>query len=139
MHQQQQNHHLRMDSSLNHPEWEGLAQMHFALASSMPSGGSRSGVRRTLHLDKNRVFSKLLIIQTLVSYYMEQISRKFHGLNLLNDLNDLKFHVLRLCLRVAVKLNFRLYIRRYTLPNNNFEYTYPLNIYIFNNSCRHRH
>ena len=27
--------------------------------------------------------------------------------------------------RVAVKLNFRLYIRRYTSPNENFEYDYP--------------
>ena len=29
---------------------------------------------------------------------------------------------------VAVKLNFRPYIRRYTSPNENFEYSYPLNI-----------
>ena len=28
---------------------------------------------------------------------------------------------------VAGKLNFRLYIRRYTSPNENFEYNYPLN------------
>ena len=35
-------------------------------------------------------------------------------------------HVLRLCLRVTVKLNFRPYIRRYTSPNENFEYSYPL-------------
>ena len=35
-------------------------------------------------------------------------------------------HVLRLRLRVAVKLNFRPYIRRYTSPNENFEYSYPL-------------
>ena len=35
-------------------------------------------------------------------------------------------HVLRLPLRVAVKLNFRPYIRRYTSPNENFEYHYPL-------------
>ena len=35
-------------------------------------------------------------------------------------------HVLRLRLRVAVKLNFRQYIRRYTSPNENFEYSYPL-------------
>ena len=35
-------------------------------------------------------------------------------------------HVLRLRLRVAVKLNFRPYIRRYTSPNANFEYSYPL-------------
>ena len=31
-------------------------------------------------------------------------------------------------LRVAVKLNFRPYIRRYTSPNENFEYSYPLNL-----------
>ena len=31
-------------------------------------------------------------------------------------------------LRVAVKLNFRAYIRRYTSPNENFEYSYPLNV-----------
>ena len=31
-------------------------------------------------------------------------------------------HVLRLRLRVAVKLNFQ----RYTSPNENFEYSYPL-------------
>ena len=37
-------------------------------------------------------------------------------------------HVLRLRLRVAVKLNFRPYIRRYTSPNENFEYRYPLNL-----------
>ena len=36
-------------------------------------------------------------------------------------------HVLRLRLRVAVKLNFRLYVRRYTSPTENFEYSYPLN------------
>ena len=35
-------------------------------------------------------------------------------------------HVLRLGLRVAVQLNFRPYIRRYTSPNENFEYSYPL-------------
>ena len=29
--------------------------------------------------------------------------------------------------RVAVKLNFQLYIRRYTSQNENFEYSYPLN------------
>ena len=28
--------------------------------------------------------------------------------------------------RVAVKLNFQQYIRRYTSPNDNFEYSYPL-------------
>ena len=32
---------------------------------------------------------------------------------------------LRLC--VAVKLNFQPYIQRYTSPNENFEYSYPLN------------
>ena len=37
-------------------------------------------------------------------------------------------HVLRLRLRVAVKLNFRQYIRRYTSPNEKFEYSYPLNV-----------
>ena len=36
-------------------------------------------------------------------------------------------YVLQLRLRVAVKLNFRPYIRRYTSPNENFEYSYPLN------------
>ena len=35
---------------------------------------------------------------------------------------------LRLRLRVTVKLNFRPYIRRYTSPNENFEYSYPLNV-----------
>ena len=35
-------------------------------------------------------------------------------------------HVLRLRLGVAVKLNFRPYIRRYTSQNENFEYSYPL-------------
>ena len=37
-------------------------------------------------------------------------------------------HVSRLRSRVAVKLNFRPYIRRYTFPNENFEYSYPLNV-----------
>ena len=37
-------------------------------------------------------------------------------------------HVLRLRSRVAVKLNFRPYIRRYTSPSENFEYSYPLNV-----------
>ena len=37
-----------------------------------------------------------------------------------------KNHALRLGLHVAVKLNFRPYIRRYTSPNENFEYNYPL-------------
>ena len=35
-------------------------------------------------------------------------------------------HVLPLRLRVAVKLNFQPYIRRYTSPNENFEYSYHL-------------
>ena len=38
-------------------------------------------------------------------------------------------HVLRLRLRFAVKLNFQPYIRRYTSPNENFEYSYPLIIF----------
>ena len=38
-------------------------------------------------------------------------------------------HVLRLRLRAAVKLNFRPYIRRYTSTNENFEYSYSLNIF----------
>ena len=37
-------------------------------------------------------------------------------------------HFLRLRSRVAVKLNFRPFIRRYTYPNENFEYSCPLNI-----------
>ena len=37
-------------------------------------------------------------------------------------------HVLRLRLLVTVKLNFRPYVRRYTSPNENFEYSYPLSI-----------
>ena len=36
-------------------------------------------------------------------------------------------HVLRLQIRVAIKLNFRPYIRRYTSPKEIFEYSYPLN------------
>ena len=39
-------------------------------------------------------------------------------------------HVLRLRSRVTVNLNLRLYIWRYTSPNENFEYSYPLNICI---------
>ena len=39
-------------------------------------------------------------------------------------------HVLRLHSHVAVKLNFRLYIRRHTSPNENFEYSYPLSIFL---------
>ena len=39
-------------------------------------------------------------------------------------------HVLRLRSRIAVKLNFRPYIRRYTSPNVNFEYSYPLNKFL---------
>ena len=35
-------------------------------------------------------------------------------------------HVLRFRSRVAVKLNFRPYIRRYTSPNEKYEYSYPL-------------
>ena len=35
-------------------------------------------------------------------------------------------HVLRLRLCVAVTLNFRPYIRRYTSPNEKFEFSYPL-------------
>ena len=45
-------------------------------------------------------------------------------------------HVLRLRLLVAVKLNFRPYIRRYTSPNENFEYSYPLNMSNRNNYPR---
>ena len=37
-------------------------------------------------------------------------------------------YVLRLRWRVAVKQNFRPYNRRYTSPNEHFEYSYPLNI-----------
>ena len=33
-------------------------------------------------------------------------------------------HILRIRLRVAVKRNFRQYIRRYTSPNENFEYRF---------------
>ena len=40
-------------------------------------------------------------------------------------------HVLRFRLRVAVKLYFRPYIRRYTSPNVNFEYSYPLILLLF--------
>ena len=36
--------------------------------------------------------------------------------------------VLRLRSRVTVKLYFRPYIRRYTSPNEYFEYSYPLNV-----------
>ena len=36
-------------------------------------------------------------------------------------------HVLRLRSPVTVKLNFQPYIRQYTSPNENFEYSYPLN------------
>ena len=39
-------------------------------------------------------------------------------------------HVLRLRAGVAVKLNFRPYIQKYTSPNENFEYSYPLIIVI---------
>ena len=35
-------------------------------------------------------------------------------------------HILRLCTLVTVKLNFQPYIRGYTSPNENFEYSYPL-------------
>ena len=41
-------------------------------------------------------------------------------------------YVLRLRLRVAVKLNFRPYIRRYTSPNEDFEYSYPLILFMLN-------
>ena len=34
-------------------------------------------------------------------------------------------HVLRLRSRVTVKRDFRTYIRRYTSPNENFDYGYP--------------
>ena len=36
--------------------------------------------------------------------------------------------IINLGLRVAVKLNSLPYIRRYTSPNENFEYSYPLNV-----------
>ena len=42
-------------------------------------------------------------------------------------------HVLRLHLRVAVKLNFRPYIQGYTSLNENFEYSYPLNLVMIKN------
>ena len=49
-------------------------------------------------------------------------------------------HVLQLRSRVAVKLTFRPYIRQYTSPNENFEYSYPLSINPFpanhNNYCQ---
>ena len=31
--------------------------------------------------------------------------------------------------RFTIKINFRPYIRQYTSPNENFEYSYPLNIF----------
>ena len=37
-------------------------------------------------------------------------------------------HVLRRHTGFDIKLNFRLYIRRYTSPNENFELNYPLNV-----------
>ena len=46
--------------------------------------------------------------------------------------------VLRLRLCVAVKLNFRPYIQRYTSPNENFEYSYRL-IYLYILAYNHRH
>ena len=30
----------------------------------------------------------------------------------------------------VLKLNFRLYIRQYTCPNENFEYSYPINLFL---------
>ena len=39
-----------------------------------------------------------------------------------------KFSCFRLHLRIAVKLNFPPYIQGYTSPNENFEYSYPLNV-----------
>ena len=49
--------------------------------------------------------------------------------------------VLRLRLRVAVKLNFRPYIRRYASPNECFEYSYPLSIRysFFKPLCEKKH
>ena len=38
-------------------------------------------------------------------------------------------HILRLRLRFTIKLNFRPYMRRYTSPNESFEYSYPLTIF----------
>ena len=46
-------------------------------------------------------------------------------------------HVLRHHSRVAAKLNFRQYIRRYTSQNENFEYSYPLIIHKKTNSNIH--
>ena len=52
-------------------------------------------------------------------------------------------HILRLSLSVAVKLNFRPYIRRYTSTNKNFEYSYPLSglsilfMALFHSQTRH--
>ena len=45
-------------------------------------------------------------------------------------------HVLQLHLRVAVKLNIRPYIRQYTSPNENFEYSYPLIIIAVESSLK---
>ena len=42
--------------------------------------------------------------------------------------------VLRLCLRVDIKLNFQPYIRRYTSPNENFEHSYTLFVYLLHMS-----
>ena len=44
-------------------------------------------------------------------------------------------HVLRLHIHVTIKLNFRPYIREYTSPNENFEYSYPLIILIVLGLC----
>ena len=45
-------------------------------------------------------------------------------------------HVLRLDSHFAVTLNFRLYNRGYTSPNENFEYSYPLNKQQLNHRLR---
>ena len=46
-----------------------------------------------------------------------------------------------LCSRVVVKLNSRPYIRRYTSPNENFKYSYPLNnqLSVLHNETRTKH
>ena len=47
------------------------------------------------------------------------------------DKRYLMIILIKIYLRVAVKLNFRPYIRRYTSPNENFEYSYPLILWVF--------
>ena len=96
-------------------------QVNYAAGKRFYAAGSRWTKRRNKVHFRCHFEGKILIVHKNVDNHIQNfhLGRYIVGYTFGN-------HVLRLRLRVAVKLNFRPYIRRYTSPNENFEYSYPL-------------